>query len=78
MTSEQPTLTIFNESLTSHFLPPRWSWTAPILASRALVSSSLSRLLKARCSNAAMLINACLSSNLSEDRRHALQLPHCP
>ena len=66
MTSEQPTLTIFNESLTSHFLPPPvWSSTAPTSANRALVSPSLSRLQKAGCSNAAKLIHACLSSNLS-------------
>ena len=31
MTSEQPTLTIFNESLTSHFLPPPLDLDSPSL-----------------------------------------------
>ena len=36
MTSEQPTLTIFNESLTSHFLPPPVELDSPHLGKQGI------------------------------------------
>ena len=36
MTSEQPTLTIFNESLTSHFLPPPVELDSPNLGKQGI------------------------------------------
>ena len=65
MTSEQPTLTIFNESLTLHFLPPPVEMGSPNLGKQGIGELLPQPIAEARCSFAAMQRSICLGCDLS-------------